>query len=244
MNENETPLTGAARQDAGEQIEDTLADLDATVGVSSQAAADAAAEADAAIETLADSAAAQAAPIAEAEIGAQAAAEVSGLPVPVPAVASQSDDGRQQGGSAAQPENGARKQTLTDRLTESREFDPDATNDDRIMAALAYASQLIFPLGFILSVILLVSEASKTRPFQRYHAVQSLALGVIIWTLGFIYMMSWITVGWIAILCLCLLLPVGIALWLLPLYYAMLAYNGKRFRIAGLTQFLEGQRWL
>jgi hypothetical protein len=24
----------------------------------------------------------------------------------------------------------------------------------------------------------------------------------------------------------------------------MLAYNGKRFRIRGLTQFLEDQRWL
>lgn len=244
MNENEAPLEGATPQDADKMTEDTLAAIDATVDASSQAAAGAAAEADAAIETLAGARAAQAAPIAEAEMSAQPAAEVSGLPVPVPAVRSQGEEGGQQSTGAAQPENGARKQTLTDRLTESREFDPDATNDDRIMAALAYASQLIFPLGFILPVILLVSEASKKRPFQRYHAVQSLALGAIIWTLTVIYVMSWVTVGWIAILCLCLLLPVGIALWLLPLYYAMLAYNGKRFRIIGLTQFLEDQRWL
>jgi uncharacterized membrane protein len=196
-----------------------------------------AAEAEAAIESLAGATTVQSADIPETETASDQPAEVSGLPVPVAAPP------KQQNGERAQ-ENGARKQTLTDRLTESREFDPDATNDDRVMAALAYASQLIFPLGFVLPIILLISETSKKRPFQRYHAVQSLALGVIIWTLGFIYMMSWITVGWIAILCLCLLLPVGIALWLLPLYYAMLAYNGKRFRIRGLTQFLEDQRWL
>jgi uncharacterized membrane protein len=244
VNEYEAPLEGATPQAAGEKIEETLAAMDAAVDAGSQAAADAAAEADAAIETLAGSAVAQAAPIAETEVSAEAAAEIVGLPVPLSTQARPDDEARQPAGEAPQPENSGRKQTLTDRLTESREFDPDATNDDRIMAALSWISQLIFPLGFILPVILLVSEASKKRPFQRYHAVQSLALGLIIWTLAFIYMMSWVTVGWIAILCLCLLLPVGIALWLLPLYYAMLAYNGKRFRIRGLTQFLEDQRWL
>ncbi len=244
MNENQAPLEGANPQAAGEKIEETLAAMDAAVDAGSQAAAEAAAEADAAIETLAETAAAQAAPIVEAEVIEEESAPTVGLPMPLSTQPRQDGGASQPGDDTLQPGNGARKQTLTDRLTESRSYDPDATNDDRIMAALAWISQLIFPLGFILPVILLVSEASKKRPFQRYHAVQSLALGVIIWTLAFIYMMSWVTVGWIAILCLCLLLPVGIALWLLPLYYAMLAYNGKRFRIIGLTQFLEDQRWL
>jgi len=221
-------------------IEDTLAAMDATVDASSQAAADAAAEAEATIESLAGAATAQAAPIAERE----PAAGVAGLPVPVAAPFSQEEQGQRPSGDAPRADKGAARPTLTDRLTESREFDPDATNDDRVMAALAYISQLILPLGFILPVIILISEASKQRPFQRYHAVQSLALGTILWTLGLIYMLSWVTVGWIAMLCLCLLLPLSIALWLLPLYYAMLAYNGKRFRIIGLTQFLEDQRWL
>jgi uncharacterized membrane protein len=230
VNENETPLEGATPQDSGQKVEEVLAALDATVDAGSHAAADAAAEAEAAIETLADAGGAQAAEIAETMTDDEQTNELGGLPVPVAA--------------ASRQENGARRQTLTDRLTESREFDPDATNDDRIMAALAYASQLIFPLGFVLPIILLISETSKKRPFQRYHAVQSLAVGTIIWILALIYTMSWVTVGWIMLLCLCLLLPVGIALWLLPLYYAMLAYNGKRFRIRGLTQFLEDQRWL
>ena len=237
MNENETPLDGVTPPDAGKNPEDALAAIDSAVAEGSQASADAAAEAEAAIETLADAATAQSANIPESEAHSGQAGDLPTLPVPVSAPA------RQESGESTH-ENGNGKRTLTDHLTESREFDPDATNDDRIMAALAYASQLIFPLGFILPVILLISETSKKRPFQRYHAVQSLAVGLIIWTLGFIYMMSWITVGWIMLLCLCLLLPVGIALWLLPLYYAMLAYNGKRFRIRGLTQFLEDQRWV
>ncbi len=240
MNDDKTPLEGAAPPGAGEMIEDTLAAMDATVDASSQAAADAAAEAEATIESLAGAATAQAAPIAERE----PAAGVAGLPVPVAAPFSQEEQGQRPSGDAPRADKGAARPTLTDRLTESREFDPDATNDDRVMAALAYISQLILPLGFILPVIILISEASKQRPFQRYHAVQSLALGTILWTLGLIYMLSWVTVGWIAMLCLCLLLPLSIALWLLPLYYAMLAYNGKRFRIIGLTQFLEDQRWL
>ncbi|MBE2232130.1 MAG: DUF4870 domain-containing protein [Anaerolinea sp.] len=240
MNDDKTPPEGAAPPGAGEMIEDTLAAMDATVDASSQAAADAAAEAEATIESLAGAATAQAAPIAERE----PAAGVAGLPVPVAAPFSQEEQGQRPSGDAPRADKGAARPTLTDRLTESREFDPDATNDDRVMAALAYISQLILPLGFILPVIILISEASKQRPFQRYHAVQSLALGTILWTLGLIYMLSWVTVGWIAMLCLCLLLPLSIALWLLPLYYAMLAYNGKRFRIIGLTQFLEDQRWL
>lgn len=240
MNDDKTPLEGAAPPGAGEMIEDTLAAMDATVDASSQAAADAAAEAEATIESLAGAATAQAAPIAERE----PAAGVAGLPVPVAAPFNQEEQGQRPSGDAPRADKGAARPTLTDRLTESREFDPDATNDDRVMAALAYISQLILPLGFILPVIILISEASKQRPFQRYHAVQSLALGTILWTLGLIYMLSWVTVGWIAMLCLCLLLPLSIALWLLPLYYAMLAYNGKRFRIIGLTQFLEDQRWL
>lgn len=230
MNENETPLEGATPHDAGEKIEETLAAIDATIDAGSQATADAATEVEAYIEALAGAATSEAAEIAETMVPAEQPGEVGGLPVPVAAPPRQ--------------ENGARKQTLTDRLTESREFDPDATNDDRIMAALAYISQLIFPLGFVLPIILLISETSKKRPFQRYHAVQSLAVGTIIWILALIYTMSWATVGWLMLLCLCLLLPLGIALWLLPLYYAMLAYNGKRFRIRGLTQFLEDQRWL
>lgn len=230
MNENETPLEGATPQEAGGEIEETLAAIDATVDAGSQGAADAATEAEAAIETLADAGHAQSADIAETLAADEQPVEVGGLPVPV--------------GAPPQQQNGARKQTLTDRLTESTEYDAEATNDDRIMAALAYASQLIVPL--LLPIIILVSETSKKRAFQRYHAVQSIAVGVVLWALELaLLVMSVVAAGtFILALCLCFLFPAMIGLWLLPLYYAMLAYNGKRFRIRGLTQFLEDQRWL
>jgi uncharacterized membrane protein len=226
VNENETPLEGATPQDGGEKIEEALAAIDSALDAGSQAAAEAAAEADAAIETLAGAGTERAADIAET----MRADEVGGLPAPV--------------APAPRVGNGAPKQTLTDRLTESRTYDPDATNDDRIMAALAYASQLLIPL--LLPIIILISETSKRRPFQRYHAVQSIAVGIVVWSLELVlFVMAGTALGTlILVLCLCIILPAMIALWLLPLYYAMLAYNGKRFRIRGLTQFLEDQRWL
>lgn len=232
MNENEMPLEGATPpQEAGETIEETLAAIDATVEAGRLVAGDAAEEAEAAIEALAGAATAQAAEIAETSAAGEQPNERSSLPMPVYAT--------------PQHEESAHKQTLTDRLTEgAREYDPDATNDDRIMAALAYASQLIIPL--LLPIIILISETSKRRAFQRYHAVQSIAVGVGIWSLELaLLVMAGVAAGtFILALCLCFIVPAMVALWLLPLYYAMLAYNGKRFRIRGLTQFLEDQRWL
>ena len=138
------------------------------------------------------------------------------------------------------------RRTITDHLTTDSEYDPLATSDDKLLAAIAYGSQLIFPLGFVVPVVLLISETSKQRAFQRYHAVQSLALGIGIWVLlGALSIMATIAgASIIGILCLCFIGPAMILIWLLPLYYALLALNGKRFRIPGLTQFLEDQRWL
>lgn len=143
-------------------------------------------------------------------------------------------------------ESDDQRRTITDHLTTDNDYDPLATSDDKLLAAIAYGSQLIFPLGFVVPVILLISETSKQRAFQRYHAVQSLALGIAIWLLlGALSIMATIAgVSIIGILCLCFIVPAMILIWLLPLYYALLALNGKRFRIPGLTQFLEDQRWL
>ena len=46
----------------------------------------------------------------------------------------------------------------------------DVTDNDRLMAALAY------PLSPLVSIIILLVESMKNRPFQRYHAMQSLQL--------------------------------------------------------------------
>ena len=127
--------------------------------------------------------------------------------------------------------------------------DPEASRDDKLIALLSYVTQIIIPL--ILPVIVLLSESSKKRPFQRYHAVQSLALSLLFFALG-----AAIAVGTaiiqvvplvgtlVGVLVLCLS-PI---LWFMAvialLYYGYQAYQGKRFAIPGLTSILHDQGWL
>jgi uncharacterized membrane protein len=233
-NEIEKPVEGAV-ESTGEAIEDAVAQVDETVDAASQAAADAAAEAEASIESLASSGDDRLPEVAEATIDVeQPSAEPPESPKALPAP------------TAAPQGSGAHKPTITERLAEDTEFDPNATNDDRVMAALAYASQLINPIGLVLPIIILVSETSKQRPFQRYHAIQSLAVSAVLGLLqlGLTVLASAAGATVIGILCLCFIVPAMIMLWLLPLYYALVAYNGKRFKIPGLTQFLQDQKWL
>ena len=243
MNENEKPAEGAlppadpppiegAPEASGHEIEGSLAAIDQTIETASQSTADAAAEAEAPIETLAGATSSGQPEVAKASMSYEepAAAPVMALSAP----------------AAAPEENGTHKQTIGERLAEDTEFDPNATNDDRVMAALVYASQLINPIGLILPIIILVSETSKQRPFQRYHAIQSLGVSAVIGLLemGLTVLASAAGLSVIGLLCLCFIFPAMIMLWLLPLYYAIVAYNGKRFKIPGLTQFLQDQRWL
>jgi uncharacterized membrane protein len=127
--------------------------------------------------------------------------------------------------------------------------DPDANSDDRLIALLSYITQIVMPV--ILPIIVLLSESSKNRPFQRYHAVQSLALvltligvslGVII---GAAILQIIPVIGWlVGFLVLCLS-PIAYLMGVIALlYYGYQAYQGKRFAIPGLTSFLHDQGWL
>ena len=49
----------------------------------------------------------------------------------------------------------------------------DITDQDKLLAAISY------PIAIVAIVILLV-EDMRNRPFQKYHAVQALAVGVIL----------------------------------------------------------------
>ena len=66
-------------------------------------------------------------------------------------------------------------------IMQNSEIDVLADSDDRLIALLSYATQIVIPV--IMPIIVLVSESSKKRPFQRYHAVQSLAFVVLFWGL-------------------------------------------------------------
>lgn len=123
--------------------------------------------------------------------------------------------------------------------------DPSADSDDRLVGLLNYVVPVLLP------AIVLLSESSAKRPFQRFHAVQSLglsaamilvgiALGLVSAILGVIPVIN-IIVG-IALVC---LTPILFLMALVAVvYYGVQAYQGKRFVIPGVTSFLINQGWL
>jgi uncharacterized membrane protein len=134
-------------------------------------------------------------------------------------------------------------------LMDAAAVDPEASSDDRLIALLSYGSQIFIPL--IMPLIILISESSKKRPFQRYHAVQSLALSLAFMGVfaaagmgaaiaSFVPFIGW-AVGFAAICLTPILYMMGV---IAMIYYGYQAYQGKRFAIPGLTTFLKDQGWI
>jgi uncharacterized membrane protein len=107
----------------------------------------------------------------------------------------------------------------------------DITDQDKLMAALAWLIPVIIPAR-----ILLVEEL-KGRPFQRYHAVQSLAFyGAVL----IVSLILAVLTFWVGGCGGCL----GIPLWAVAYYYAFRAYQGDDFEIPIITEFIQKQGWL
>lgn len=127
--------------------------------------------------------------------------------------------------------------------------DPGANADDRLIALLAYVTQLVMPL--VMPIIVLLSESSKERPFQRFHAIQSLALtGIFIFIGIMMGMATLITqiippLGMLVFVVALCLTPVLYGMYAIAhLYYGYQSYQGRRFAIPGLTNFLRDQKWV
>ena len=110
----------------------------------------------------------------------------------------------------------------------------DVTDQDKLMAAIAYPIPLV-------AIIMLLVEEMKERPFQRYHAVQALAVNVVLWVaivvLGCVLGVLSLLIGGLC----------GISaslLWFVTLYWAYESYQGKYFEVPVVTDFLKGQNWL
>lgn len=103
--------------------------------------------------------------------------------------------------------------------------DTSITSDDKLWAALGY------PI-FIIALIMLFVEGKKDRPFIRFHAVQALALNIVLWVVIIILSVT-------VILAIC-----DPILWLVMLWPAILAYQGKYFEVPVLTKFLRDQHWI
>jgi uncharacterized membrane protein len=114
----------------------------------------------------------------------------------------------------------------------------DVTSNDRLWAALAY---IIPP---IISVLILVMEENKTREFQRYHAFQAIGFAVV----AAVYTVLLCIVSGIATAVLPPLACIFSLLYVVPvipaLYFAYQAYQGQRFEIPVITEFMRQQKWL
>jgi uncharacterized membrane protein len=118
------------------------------------------------------------------------------------------------------------------------------SDDDRLMAALAWAGMAILQIPLV-SLVLLIAEENKRRPFQRFHAINSL----LFWVVGFFYeilaVVVYIVLTIISLGCL------GLFLWvifflphLVAFYYAYQAYQGRQREVPFITELARDQGWL
>jgi uncharacterized membrane protein len=104
---------------------------------------------------------------------------------------------------------------------------PDVTSDDKLWAALGYPIPLV-------AIIVLLMDEKKSRPFIKYHAVQSLVFNVVWWVL--IFIISAVTLGFGAICA-----PL---LWLVTLWPAFDSYKGKYTELPVISNFIKNQGWV
>lgn len=109
----------------------------------------------------------------------------------------------------------------------SQEPMSDITSDDKLWAALSY---VFAPL---VGIIALLMEDKKTRPYIKFHAVQSIAASLVFMVVAAI--LSVVTLGFGG-LCVPLL-------WLVFLYWAYLAYQGQDVKIPVVSDFIRKQGW-
>ena len=98
------------------------------------------------------------------------------------------------------------------------------SSDDKLWAALSYVFSPLVP------IILLLMEEKKKQPFIKFHAVQSLAVGIVL--IIVVPFLAMLTFG------------CGFIVWFIMLYWAYKAYQGETFNIPVVTNFIKGQGWV
>ena len=123
----------------------------------------------------------------------------------------------------------------------------EVSGDDKLLAALAWFTMVIFQLP-ILSIVLLLIEPNRNRPFQRYHAVTSIAF----WCVALLYeivvglAMGMLTLATLGLFAFCL-----ICLWvvfflphIVALVYAFYALTGRTPEIPVISRLAREQKWI
>lgn len=111
-------------------------------------------------------------------------------------------------------------------MSDQFQTNPDITSDDRLWGLLSYLLTPIVP------IIILLSEDKKSRPFQKFHGINALALGV---------------VEIVLITILALIPIVGCftpLVFIINILYALKANKGEMVEIPVLTNFCKNQGWI
>lgn len=103
----------------------------------------------------------------------------------------------------------------------------EITSDDKLWSAIGYPIPLI-------SIIVLFMEDKKSRPFIKFHAVQSIAFNVVLYIL--IFIVSLVTLGFGAICA-----PL---IWLVTLWPAYDSFQGNFTELPFISNFIKNQGWV
>lgn len=157
------------------------------------------------------------------------------------------EGGKTESPAAEEPEGeagAAQQESATTAGAEEATVSPpatvDVTNNDRVWGLLAYFIPLLVPL-FILLV-----EPNRYRPFQRYHAIHSLAFtaAVFVYEIALVIVFTIIAaIPLISCLLFCLW-PLVFLPALLYLWYGVQAYQGRWITIPVLTDVIRQQGWI
>ena len=101
----------------------------------------------------------------------------------------------------------------------------DITDDDKLWSLLGW-------IIWIIALVALLMDDKKDRPFIKYNAVMSLALGIVLTVL--IGIVSAVTCGVGAI---------SIVALVYPIYLGIKAYQGEWVTVPWLTDFVKNQGW-
>ena len=101
----------------------------------------------------------------------------------------------------------------------------DITSDDKLWSLLSY---IFAP---IVSIIMLLIDEKKSRPFLKFHAVQSLILGIV-------EVILYVVLGWVFVgFCL------GLLVWAYMIYLGIKAYGGESVKVPVITDWIHKQNW-
>lgn len=111
-------------------------------------------------------------------------------------------------------------------MSEKPKQDTGVSNDDKLVALLAYVLTPLAP------IVILLMEDKKSRPFIRAHNAQALIWGVLIWVVTIVS----------TPLAFCLGIP-SLLLWGAGVYWGFKAYQGEQVNIPVVTDFAKKQGW-